>query len=58
MTKALVNHYNHQRYQESLKNITPFDVCFGRHKAILKQRERIKQKTLKTQRLHHHLQTA
>jgi len=55
MTKALVNPYNHQRYQESQKNVTPSAVYFERHKAILKQRERIKQKTLKMRRLHHDL---
>lgn len=51
--KAFVDHYNHQRYHESLNNVTPADVYFGRDKAILKQRERIKQKTLETRRLHH-----
>jgi putative transposase len=32
---------------------TPSDVYFGRDKAILQQRERIKQKTLEARRLHH-----
>ena len=50
---AFVDHYNHQRYHESLKNVTPSDVYFGRDKAILKQRERIKQKTFEARRLHH-----
>ena len=40
-------------YHESLNNVTPADVYFGRDKAILKQRERIKRKTLETRRLHH-----
>jgi hypothetical protein len=31
----------------------PSDVYFGRDKAILQQRERIKRKTLETRRLHH-----
>ena len=51
--EAFVDHYNHQRYHESLNNVTPADVYFGRDKAILKQRERIKRKTLETRRLHH-----
>jgi hypothetical protein len=34
-------------------HVTPADVYFGRDKAILKQRERIKRKTLETRRLHH-----
>ena len=51
--EAFVDHYNHQRYHESLNNVTPTDVYFGRDKAILKQRERIKQKTFETRRLHH-----
>ena len=51
--EAFVDHYNHQRYHESLNNVTPSDVYFGRDKAILQQRERIKRKTLETRRLHH-----
>lgn len=51
--EAFVHHYNHQRYHESLGNVTPADVYFGRGTAILEQRERIKQKTLETRRLHH-----
>jgi transposase InsO family protein len=51
--EAIVDHYNHQRYHESLNNVTPSDVYFGRDKAILKQRERIKRKMLEARRLHH-----
>ena len=51
--KAFVDHYDHKRYHENLGNLTPADVYFGRNKAILEQRERIKQKTLETRRLHH-----
>ena len=51
--EASVDHYNHQRYHESLSNVIPADVYFGRNKAILQQRERIKRKTLEARRLHH-----
>jgi len=51
--KAFVDHYNHQRYHESLNNVTPSDVYFGRAQAILNKRERIKRKTLETRRLQH-----
>ncbi len=50
---AFVDHYNHRRYHESLQNLTPADVYFGRGHTILKQRERIKRKTLETRRLLH-----
>jgi len=50
---AFIDHYNHQRYHESLQNLTPADVYFGRGHAILKQRERIKRKTIETRRLLH-----
>ena len=48
-----VGHYNHQRYHESLKNLTPADVYFGRGQTILLKRERIKRKTIEHRRLQH-----
>jgi putative transposase len=51
--EAFVDHYNHQRYLESMNNATPADVYFGRDKAILQQRERIKRKTLDARHLQH-----
>ena len=48
--EAFVEHYNHQRYHESLKNVTPADAYFGRAEAIVKQRERIKRKTIEQRR--------
>ena len=51
--EAFVEHYNHQRYHESLNNVTPADAYFGRAESIIKQRERIKRKTIEHRRLHH-----
>lgn len=53
-----VDHYNHQRYHESLKNLTPADVYFGRKQAILLKRERIKRETIKQRRLQHQQKAA
>ena len=43
---AFVDFYNKQRYHESLDNLTPADVYFGRTEQILKQRKIIKNKSL------------
>ena len=51
--EAFVAHYNHLRYHESIDNLTPADVYFGRGQTILLERERIKRKTIQHQRLHH-----
>jgi transposase InsO family protein len=48
-----VAHYNHLRYHESIANLTPADVYFGRGQTILLERERIKRDTIKARRLHH-----
>ena len=50
---AFVDNYNHRRYHESLDNLTPADVYFGRGHTILLQRERIKRKTIQQRRLQH-----
>jgi putative transposase len=41
----------HRHYYESINNLTPVDVYFGRDQAILKQQERIKLKTMEVRRL-------
>src|SRR4051812_26508825 len=51
--RAFVAHYNHLRYHESIDNLTPADVYFGRGRTILLERERIKRKTIQHRRLHH-----
>jgi len=50
---AFIGYYNHQRYHESLKNLTPADVYTGRGQTILLEREKIKRKTMKLRRLQH-----
>ena len=50
---AFVEHYNHRRHHESLDNLTPADVYYGRGQAILLKRERIKRKTIEQRRLQH-----
>ena len=48
-----VDFYNHRRYHESLDNLTPADVYFGRGQAILLERARIKRNTIAQRRLLH-----
>ena len=55
---AFVDDYNHRRYHESIDNLTPADVYFGRGTTILAERERIKRQTLANRRLQHRLQAA
>jgi putative transposase len=43
---------------ESLNNLTPTDVFFGRGQAILEERERIKKLTIQNRRLQHQLKAA
>ena len=50
---VFVEHYNHRRYHESLHNLTPADVYFGRGHTILLERARIKRKTIEHRRLQH-----
>jgi transposase InsO family protein len=46
-----VDFYNHQRYHESLDNLTPADVYSGKAKEVLNRRAEIKKKTLQQRRL-------
>ena len=45
-----VAYYNTVRYHESLDNLTPADVYFGRHEEVLARREIVKQRTLQQRR--------
>ena len=48
-----VEYYNHQRYHESLNNLTPADVYYGRGTSILRMRRKIKQRTINERRRLH-----
>jgi len=48
-----VDYYNNRRYHESLQNVTPSDVYFGRAKSILDQRQITKEKTMRKRRKTH-----
>ena len=56
--EAFVEHYNNHRYHESVGNVTPADVYFGRDTAIQESREKIKKLTIHKRRLFHHQQAA
>jgi transposase InsO family protein len=53
-----IEHYNLRRYHESLDNLTPADVYFGRGHRIRKRRDEIKRRTIEQKRRHHFNQTA
>jgi putative transposase len=55
---AFVDDYNHRRYHESIGNLAPADVYFGRAPTILAERERIKRQTIADRRLQHRLRAA
>jgi RNA-directed DNA polymerase len=55
---AFVENYNDTRLHESLNNLMPADVYFGRGQAILEERERIKKITIQNRRLQHQLKAA
>lgn len=55
---AFVDYANNPRYHESLNNVTPADLYFGRDKAILRERKRIKTQTIRQRRLQHQEQAA
>ncbi|MGE8380391.1 MAG: integrase core domain-containing protein [Sphingobacterium sp.] len=50
--KTFVDRYNNNRYHESLNNLTPSDVYYGRGNLILKKKKRNKKtNTFTTERL-------
>jgi putative transposase len=53
-----VDYYNSRRYHESLNNLTPADVYFGRAQTVLSWRGNIKLKTIELRRPLHHAPAA
>jgi putative transposase len=51
--EAFVADYNHRRRHESIGNLTPSDVYFGRGQTILIETERFKRRTIANRRLLH-----
>jgi len=51
-----VDYYNNERYHESIGNMTPSDMYFGRAKEVKTRREKIKHKTLQERKRLHKLQ--
>ena len=56
--RVFVEHYNQVRYHESIDNLTPAVVYFGRAETILAERRRIKRDTIANRRLQHRLLAA
>jgi len=50
--------HSYRCYHESLNNLTPVDVYFGRGQTILLERERIRRRTIQHRRLMHHQDVA
>lgn len=50
---SFVDYYNHHRYHESLGNVTPADMYFGRAQEVQIRRQLIKQQTLIARRQPH-----
>jgi len=55
---GFIDHYNHCRCHESLSNLTPADVYFGRGESILLERESIKRNTIQNLCLQHQKKVA
>jgi hypothetical protein len=45
-----IDYYNNHRYHESLNNLIPADVYYGRDQKILKKRQQVKLKTINNRR--------
>ena len=45
--RDFVTYYNHERYHESLDNVTPADAYLGRKYEVASEREKIEQSTMR-----------
>ncbi len=45
-----IEYYNYYRYHESINNLIPRDVFYGREREIITRRDRIKRRTLEIRR--------
>ncbi|KFC19230.1 Fis family transcriptional regulator [Chryseobacterium sp. FH1] len=48
--EKFVENYNNKRYHESINNLTPRDVYFGRSEQILEKRKQIKEESIRKRR--------
>ena len=55
---SVEHHNNHRRHHESLYDLAPADVYFGRGEAILRGRERIERHTIQQRRSLHQSEAA
>jgi len=51
-----IEYYNNERCEDSLDNVTPADVWYGRQHEIIARREQLKQRTLKARKRYNLLQ--
>ena len=52
--QKFVSYYNHERYHESLNNLTPADVFYGRGEEVLEERKMIKKNTMALRKQMHY----
>src|SRR5690606_42048340 len=48
--EKFVDNYNNRRYHESLNNLTPADIYYGRSEQIIEKRKRIKADSIQRRR--------
>lgn len=48
--EKFVENYNNKHYHESINNLTPRDVYFGRSEQILEKRKQIKEESIRKRR--------